>query len=242
MRSGGLSAKGFFHIMMQSRPDHSFVPGLADDRLTRPAVTGDMAVASLFGQLGDLLARMPGAWGRTGRRGTRLVMTGTPGETFNGIFSSASVPDVEEVAELAGCLIGRDERWSIFSRTEPVTELLELAAKHGLTHQTRQPVMVRGTEPVRAEPGEPDSPIVRRVADTDIEAYLDVLASVTGNPRKPQSDQMFVDLFAIPETKAICSSITVNRRPSGSAIPVPAWSGCTTSPPAPSCATEATGV
>jgi ribosomal protein S18 acetylase RimI-like enzyme len=133
----------------------------------------DGATQAFFSVVEKLTALMPLGRSRQGEHSTRLLVTGLPLPTLNGVFVSSRQPDAGEVAEFARAMQGQDVPWCIQVRGEPTAEILEIAESHGLNGRHALPLMVRQAEPVPA----PGPYTVRTLDGKDSEVFAEVLAA-----------------------------------------------------------------
>jgi N-acetylglutamate synthase len=109
-----------------------------------------------------------------GEHGTRLITSGIPLPYLNGVFTESRDPDVDEVAEFARRMTASAVPWSIQVRGEPAPEFVEVAARFGLTHRVRLPLMAMPAAPVALTSGDHS---IRTVGGKDHEIYRDALAA-----------------------------------------------------------------
>ncbi|MGI8331847.1 GNAT family N-acetyltransferase [Actinomadura scrupuli] len=132
------------------------------------------AAHAFFTAVEGLVTLMPGGRSRTGRHSTRLLATGLPVATLNGVFAGGTEPDADEVAEFARSMTGGDLPWCIQVRGEPGPAVAGIAAGHGLVRRHVLPLMVRtAARPVPAPGPYP----VHRVGDGDRQVYAETLAA-----------------------------------------------------------------
>lgn len=138
-----------------------------DDSL-RPVVS---AYAGVF----ELLAAATTGRTRRGPDGAVLAVSGAPVASLNAIISPSLEPAPDEIASLAESETW-DCPWSIHVRGGPGPLVTEVAARHGLTEFTREPLMVRSPE--QGLPAEPviDSLRIRPVLAGELGLYAGAVA------------------------------------------------------------------
>lgn len=134
------------------------------------------------------------ATGRSGREpdGTVLAVSGAPIAGLNGVISPDLEPDPDVVEALAGSESLRGLPWSIQVRCVPAQRISAVAARHGLTEVSAQPLMVR-----RSDAGIPPQPAagalrVRAVQGGELGLYAKIMAEGFEVPH-----EMF-EIFADP--------------------------------------------
>jgi ribosomal protein S18 acetylase RimI-like enzyme len=154
---------------------HARISTMLDDPL-RPLVS---AYADAF----ELLAAATTGRTRRGSDGLVLAICGAPLAAFNGIISPSREPDPDEIASLANSETW-DCPWSIQVRGDPGPLVTQVAARHGLTEVTRQPLMVR--PPELGVPAEPtiESLRVRAISEGELRAYAAAVADGFEAPRQ----------------------------------------------------------
>jgi GNAT superfamily N-acetyltransferase len=141
------------------------------------------SVVSAHADAFELLAAATTGRTRRGSDGAVLAISGAPVAEFNAIISPSREPDPDEIASLAAAEPW-DCPWSIQVRGAPGRLMTEVAARHGLTEVTRQPLMVR-----RRELGMPAAPIidslrVRAISDDELGTYVAAVADGFEAPRQ----------------------------------------------------------
>jgi hypothetical protein len=134
----------------------------------------DGAANALLLAFDQLLTAGWGVDSPRGEHGTRLITSGIPLPHLNGVFTESRDPDVDEVAEFAHRMTASAVPWSIQVRGEPAPELVEVAARFGLTHRMRLPLMAMPATPVALTSGDHS---IRTVDGKDHEIYRDSLAA-----------------------------------------------------------------
>ncbi|MFF5500065.1 GNAT family N-acetyltransferase [Streptomyces aquilus] len=133
-------------------------------------------------QLADSL---PNGFHERGPAGALLAVTGSMIPLLNSIMSVSDVPDAEEIGLLCEKAAPhvRQLPWTIRLRGEAGQEITDLAARHGLSTQVRQPFMLLSLADGR-EQGEsgPAAVTVRRLADDEHETFAEVLGTAFGAP------------------------------------------------------------
>ncbi|MGW4676387.1 GNAT family N-acetyltransferase [Streptomyces sp. NPDC004324] len=128
--------------------------------------------------------------------GTYMVVTGSPADSVNGVFTSALRPDAGRIERLAARTPGTADSfpgpvsWCVQVRSDPDDRVREVARRHGLTKRAEEPFMVRD---LRAAPPAPDGAgelRVRAVAGAECDLYVRALADGFGVPEK-----IFAPLF-----------------------------------------------
>jgi GNAT superfamily N-acetyltransferase len=116
--------------------------------------------------------------------GTVLAVTGAPVATLNGVISPNLEPSAEAVEALAGDPSLTGLPWSIQVRGVPGQRVTEVAAQHGLTTVTAQPLMIR--RPDAGPPPQPaDGPLhLRRVHGDELGLYAETMARGFSVPRE----------------------------------------------------------
>ncbi|MFJ4784397.1 GNAT family N-acetyltransferase [Streptomyces sp. NPDC088794] len=120
---------------------------------------------------------------RRGPDGTVLAISGARIASLNAIISPSPDPSADEIAALAASESPWELPWSIHVRGVPTPPVTALAARHGLTRLTREPLMVR--HPDQGPPPEPeiDSLVVRPVSGDELDLYAATLADGFEAPR-----------------------------------------------------------
>jgi hypothetical protein len=157
-------------------PSHVDVE-VAGDAADESATTklADAARVAFLDALAKIAAAHPE--GRTvyGANGTVLVITDVSMASLNGVFSLGSRPDPTEIGRLATIAAGEELPWSISVRGDASAEVLEVAARHGRTHQSSEPLMVwPATEARWRGPGR-DAPTIRTITYAEQKPYNDML-------------------------------------------------------------------
>jgi ribosomal protein S18 acetylase RimI-like enzyme len=137
------------------------------------------ATRAFFDTVEKLIALMPEGRRLEGKHSTRLLVTGLPMATMNGVLTDGLEPDAGEVAEFARSMAGQDVPWCIQVRGEPAPAIAEIAESHGLIQRNTVPLMVRKVaEPVPA----PGPYTIRTVDGRDSKVYAEALAAGFGAP------------------------------------------------------------
>jgi GNAT superfamily N-acetyltransferase len=146
-----------------------------DDPL-RPVVS---AYAGAF----ESLAAATTGRARRGPGGAVLAISGAPAAALNVIISPSLEPSPGEISSLAESE-SWEFPWSIQVRGVPGPAVTEVAARHGLTQFTREPLMVR--RPEQGLPAEPDiaSLQVRAVSADELGLYAAAVAEGFEAPRE----------------------------------------------------------
>ncbi|MET8405697.1 GNAT family N-acetyltransferase [Streptomyces sp900116325] len=139
-----------------------------DDRL--------MAVVSAYAAALETLAAT--VTGRTSRgpQGAVLAISGAPIAVLNAIISPSLEPSADEIMALAAEGSPWELPWSIHVRGVPGPLVAEAAARHGLTHFEREPLMIR-----HSDQGLPTEPVVdglriRAVPGDELDLYALTMA------------------------------------------------------------------
>lgn len=139
-----------------------------DDRST--------AIVSAYAATFETLAAA--TTGRTGRgpQGAVLAISGAPIAALNAIISPSPEPSAEGILALAAEGSPWDFPWSIHVRGVPDLLVVEAAARHGLTHFERAPLMIR-----QSDQGLPTEPVVdglhiRTVPGDELDLYARTVA------------------------------------------------------------------
>lgn len=157
------------------------------------------AVAAYATAFEDLAAATTGRT-RRGPGGSVLAVSGAPIAALNVIVSPEADPGAEEITALADTE-NWELPWSIHVRGVPGAEVTEAAARYGLTHRTRQPLMVRGADQGCPEAPAVDGLRVRPVSADDLGVYARTVAAGFGAP--PELFEVFTDPAVLQ-----CESIT----------------------------------
>ncbi|MFE0440801.1 GNAT family N-acetyltransferase [Streptomyces nigra] len=150
-----------------------------------------LAVVSAYAAACESLAAA--TTGRTGRgpQGAVLAVTGAPIAALNGIISPSLNPSAEEIMALAAEGSPWEFPWSIHVRGVPGPLVAEAAARHGLTHFEREPLMIRYSD--QGLPTEPDVDglRIRAVPVDELGLYARTVAG--GFEAPPEIFQIFAD-------------------------------------------------
>jgi GNAT superfamily N-acetyltransferase len=150
--------------------------------LTKSAT--DAAVEAFFETLAHIAEVVPGAYGRRGANGTRVVALGLPIPTVNSVWVDHQSP-IAEVEEFAKELSTTGLPWSIQVRGEVDPALKELAAGFGMTSSMPLPLLVWDAELLPSLPsGVPQGTTVRKVPGTETDLYASALVAGYGMPRE----------------------------------------------------------
>ncbi|MFF3565872.1 GNAT family N-acetyltransferase [Streptomyces sp. NPDC002574] len=122
---------------------------------------------------------------------TVLAVSGAPVAALNGVVSPDLEPDPDVVEALAASASRRGLPWSIQVRGVPGPRISAVAARHGLTHISVQPLMVR-----RSDAGTPPQPAagplrVRAVRADELGLYAKIMAEGFGVP--PEMFEVFAE-------------------------------------------------
>ncbi|WP_405585965.1 GNAT family N-acetyltransferase [Streptomyces sp. NBC_01190] len=162
--------------------------------MTQPidSAATDAAVNALFATISRLVELSDGMRLRQGAAGTRLVFTGLPTASLN-IVSVGPDADLGEVDAFAKEMSAMGAPWSIQSRGEVDSALLELAARHGRTSSSTLPLLIWDAELLPTVPASvPEGTTVREVRGDEAEVYAAALAAGFGMPKE------VADLFSLP--------------------------------------------
>ncbi|MDX3234761.1 GNAT family N-acetyltransferase [Streptomyces sp. ME03-5709C] len=132
-------------------------------------------IAAAYAELLEDLARVTTGRTRRGRDGALLAVSGAPVASLNLVISPSPEPVADHIAALAESEPW-DVPWSVQVRGIPGQPVMEEAARHGLTHVDRVPVMVR--RPDRGVPAEQahDCLKVRAIGAAELGRYVEVMA------------------------------------------------------------------
>ncbi|MDH6554775.1 GNAT family N-acetyltransferase [Streptomyces sp. SAI-041] len=140
-----------------------------DDRLTA-------MVSAYADAFADLAAATTGRT-RRGTQGSVLAISGAPTAALNLIVSPSPEPSAEEIAALAAAESPWEVPWSIQVRGVPGPRIAEAAARHGLTHFEREPLMVRRPDEGLPEEQTVDGLRVRVVPVNELDRYARTVAA-----------------------------------------------------------------
>ncbi|MER6535831.1 GNAT family N-acetyltransferase [Streptomyces sp. 900105755] len=112
-----------------------------------------MAVVSAYAATFETLASATTGRTSRGSRGAVLAISGAPIAALNAIISPNLEPNANEIMALAAEGSPWELPWSIHVRGVPDPLVAEVAARHGLTHFEREPLMIRHSD--QGLPGEP---------------------------------------------------------------------------------------
>ncbi|MDH6218332.1 GNAT family N-acetyltransferase [Streptomyces pseudovenezuelae] len=134
------------------------------------------AVVSAYAAVFEKLATATTGRTRRGPDGAVLAISGAQIASLNAIISPAPEPSTDEIAALAASESPWELPWSIHVRGVPSPPVTALAASHGLTRFTREPLMVR--HPDQGLPPESgiDSLTVRPVSGDELDLYAGTVA------------------------------------------------------------------
>ncbi|MEV7080868.1 GNAT family N-acetyltransferase [Streptomyces sp. NPDC093516] len=143
--------------------------------------------------MGQLVDTLPNGHHERGPAGSLLAVTGSMVPVLNTIMSVSDVPDAEEIGLLCKKAepYVRQLPWSLRLRGEAGPEITALAARHGLSSQTRQPFMllplehggVNGHESdYRQESPGSESVTVRPLENDEFETFASVLGAAFDAP------------------------------------------------------------
>ena len=120
---------------------------------------------------------------RRGRNGTVLAISGALVPSLNAVISVSREPDLAEITSLAESE-SWELPWSIQFRGDPGPLAWQMAARHGLTEFSQEPLMIRPSrQGIPAEPGD-SSLRVRAVAADDLGQYAATVADGFEAPRE----------------------------------------------------------
>ncbi|MET8413335.1 GNAT family N-acetyltransferase [Streptomyces sp. NPDC005195] len=128
--------------------------------------------------------------------GTYMVVTGSPADSVNGVFSSALRPDAGQIERLAARTAATADSfpgpvsWCVQVRSDPDDRVREVARRHGLTKRAREPFMLRDLKSVPPVPRDTGGMAVRVVTGAEHDLYARALADGFGAPK-----EVFAPLF-----------------------------------------------
>lgn len=134
-----------------------------------------MVVVSAYADTFESLASASGRTSR-GLQGAVLAISGAPVAALNAIISPDLEPSANEITALAAEGSPWELPWSIHVRGVPDQLVAEVAARHGLTHFEREPLMIR-----HSDQGLPREPVVaglriRAVSGDELDLYARTVA------------------------------------------------------------------
>lgn len=121
---------------------------------------------------------------RRDRDGTVLAVSDVPVAAFNAVISPNLEPSPEVIENLVTDAGLADLPWSIRVRGIPGQRVTELAARHGLTSVSTQPLMIRRPDAGKPQRTAGDSLRVSPVRDDELGLYATMLAEGFGMPRE----------------------------------------------------------
>ncbi|MFI7027288.1 GNAT family N-acetyltransferase [Microbispora rosea] len=155
-------------------------------RMVTPTIPADDPIKPVVAAYAATFEKLAAATGhaRRGPNGAVLAVSGAPIATLNAIISPDVEPIPDEIAALAASEGRWEVPWSIHVRGEAGSLVTQVAAKHGLTRFTRQPLMIR--RPERGLPAEPavDSLRIRAVPADELDLYAETVADGFEAPRE----------------------------------------------------------
>lgn len=138
-------------------------------------------VVSAYAHLFEQLAIATTGRTRKGPDGTVLAVSGSPVAALNAIISPSLEPDPDEIATLADAE-SWDCPWSIHVRGNPGPQVTKIAAQHGLTEFSQEPLMIRRPEQGLPEESAIKSLRVRPIAPDEFAPYAEAVAQGFGAP------------------------------------------------------------
>ncbi|WUD72160.1 GNAT family N-acetyltransferase [Streptomyces sp. NBC_00510] len=145
----------------------------------------------------EVLSAVATACNRRHPDGTVLAVSGAPVASLNSVISPNLEPSPETIEEMAAGAGLADLPWSIKVRGIPGPRVTEMAARHGLTSSTAQPLMIRRPDAGAPLPTMNDSLRMLRVRDDELDLYVTALAEGFGVPREAFA------MFAAPELSKV---------------------------------------
>jgi GNAT superfamily N-acetyltransferase len=150
--------------------------------------TADRATDGLARTFRRFVDSVPDAFERVGANGLHLFKFAVPLAALNGVFVLGSDPDLTEVAVFAEEAAEFDLPWSIVTRTAPGRQILDIAARHGLTASSTTPLLARGLTNIEdVLVGVPAEATVRKVDGAHADVFADAAAAGFEMP-KPIAD------------------------------------------------------
>jgi GNAT superfamily N-acetyltransferase len=148
------------------------------------AFAADAATRALFEAAARLAAVRPGAYLRTGDRGTRLIVSNIPVPTMNSVSVDREF-DLGEVGSFAAELSAIGLPWSIQVRGTAGPALKRLAERYGATTVHEVPLQIWDAESLPALPADrPEDTTVRKVSGGEAGAFNTALAAGYGVPEE----------------------------------------------------------
>ncbi|SNT63436.1 Acetyltransferase (GNAT) family protein [Asanoa hainanensis] len=141
------------------------------------------AAANAFRAGAELIADAAAPNGRfeSAPHGTALLFTGTPIPLLNAVLGLSRSPDAGEIAALAertAAYAAQQVPWTIRLRGSADSEVIAVAAGHGLTVRTGSVMMLRS---LSEDPG-PAPERVRKLPGAEYETFANVLGAAFGAP------------------------------------------------------------
>lgn len=135
-----------------------------------------LAVVSAYAAAFEELGAATTGRTRRGPQGAVLAISGAPIAALNVIISPRPEPSAEEIAALAAEGSPWEFPWSVHVRGVPDPLVAEAAARHGLTHFERQPLMIRYPDQGLPAGSSVDGLCVRAVRDDELDVYARTVA------------------------------------------------------------------
>lgn len=153
----------------------------------------DRAADGIIRNFRYLVDRLPGALDEGSRSGVHLYNFTVPVSSLTGVFALGPEPDPAEVAAFADRAAGFGMPWSIVTRAEPGQEILDIAARHGLTDGHTTPLLARDLTNVESVLVEvPSEATVRTIDGAHGDVFAEALAAGFDMPKA------IAELFALP--------------------------------------------
>jgi GNAT superfamily N-acetyltransferase len=153
----------------------------------------DRATEGLARSFRYYIDRMPGGRAESSRSGVHLFHFPVPIASLTGVFVLGDEPDLAEVAAFADKVTEFDTPWSIVTRTAPSRNVLDIAARHGLTASSTTPLLARDlTDIDNVLVDVPAGATVRKVDGAHGEVFAEALAAGFEMPKS------IADLFSLP--------------------------------------------
>jgi N-acetylglutamate synthase len=127
----------------------------------------------------EVLVGVSGGRYETGAHGTRLLCTGVRAPMLNGVLIPAGRPDAGEVEAFAETATGLGVPWSVQFHEDPGPDVIQVAARYGMTARHTGPLMVLRPEDVRPKGDRHD---VRAVDGGDASAFAAAIAAGFESP------------------------------------------------------------
>ncbi|MFE1518984.1 GNAT family N-acetyltransferase [[Kitasatospora] papulosa] len=114
--------------------------------------------------------------------GATLAVSGAPVASLNAVISPDLDPDAKTMETLAGSEALAGLPWSLNVRGRPKAGVIDVARRHGLTHTTVLPLMIR--YPQAGQPAVDNGVLVRPVDGDEMTVYARALADGWGVPHE----------------------------------------------------------